>query len=110
MTKKLFVLCALSLMTALAWGQSPIIKVEGGQVQGVPSATSEVTVFRGIPYRRHLREGIIFIPNLTGNGYSSARFTECIYGCGYPDYFTRRYHHSGYRKFRSGYSRSYSEF
>ena len=45
MTKKLFALYALSLMAALAWGQ-----VEGGLVQGVASASSDVTVFRGIPY------------------------------------------------------------
>ena len=36
--------------SALALGQSPAIKVEGGLVQGVSSASSEVTVFRGIPY------------------------------------------------------------
>ena len=40
----------MSLVTALAWGQSPAIRVEGGLVQGVASASSEVTVFRGIPY------------------------------------------------------------
>ena len=39
MTKKLFTLCALSLVAALAWGQSPVVKVEGGQVQGVASAS-----------------------------------------------------------------------
>lgn len=50
MTKKQFLLCALSLMTALAWGQSPVVKVEGGLVQGVASASSDVTVFKGIPY------------------------------------------------------------
>ena len=50
MTKKLFALCALSLMAALAWGQSPVVKVEGGLVQGVASASSDVTVFKGIPY------------------------------------------------------------
>ena len=33
MNKKLFTLCALSLTAALTWGQSPIITVEGGQVQ-----------------------------------------------------------------------------
>ena len=48
--KKLFVICVLSLMTALAWGQSDVVKVECGQVQGVASASSDVTVFRGIPY------------------------------------------------------------
>jgi para-nitrobenzyl esterase len=50
MTKKLFALCAWSLMAALAWGQNPVVKVEGGMVQGVVSASSDVTVFRGIPY------------------------------------------------------------
>ena len=37
-------------MTALVWAQSPTVKVEGGMIQGVPSAASDVTVFRGIPY------------------------------------------------------------
>ena len=57
MTKKPFLLCVLSLLAALAWGQSPVVKVEGGLVQGVASASSDVTgrpvlttVFRGIPY------------------------------------------------------------
>ena len=48
--KKQLTILAVSLMAALAWGQSSIVKVEGGMVQGVPSATSDVTVFRGIPY------------------------------------------------------------
>ena len=47
--KKQLTILAVSLMAALAWGQSSIVKVEGGMVQGVPSATSDVTVFRGIP-------------------------------------------------------------
>ena len=38
------------MVTALAWGQSPVVTVEGGMIQGVPSAASDVTVFRGIPY------------------------------------------------------------
>ena len=38
MTKKLFALCTLSLMAALAWGQSPVVKVEGGLVQGLPAS------------------------------------------------------------------------
>ncbi len=50
MINKLLSLCAMSLISAISWGQSPTIKVEGGLVQGVPSASSEVTVFRGIPY------------------------------------------------------------
>ena len=48
--KKQLALLAGCLMTALAWGQSPTIKVEGGMIQGVSSAASDVTVFRGIPY------------------------------------------------------------
>ena len=48
--KKLSTLLIVSMMAALVWGQEPIVKVEGGYVQGVPSATSNVTVFRGIPY------------------------------------------------------------
>ena len=50
MMKKQIILLTVSLMTAFAWAQSPTIKVEGGMVQGVPSAASGVTVFRGIPY------------------------------------------------------------
>ena len=45
-----FALLSLSMVTALAWGQSPVVTVEGGMIQGVPSAASDVTVFRGIPY------------------------------------------------------------
>ncbi len=38
-------------MTAvLAWGQTPVVKVEGGNIQGIPSAAEGVTVFKGIPY------------------------------------------------------------
>ncbi len=29
---------------------SPILNIEGGQVQGVPTETKDVFVFRGIPY------------------------------------------------------------
>ena len=45
-----FALLSVSLMTALAWGQKPVVQVEGGMIQGVPSSASEVIVFRGIPY------------------------------------------------------------
>ena len=48
--RKQIAILAFCLMTALAWGQSPAVKVEGGMIQGVPSAASGVTVFRGIPY------------------------------------------------------------
>ena len=50
MKKRHFTLLAMSLMTVLAWGQNLTVKVEGGMIQGVPSAASDVTVFRGIPY------------------------------------------------------------
>ena len=50
MTKKQLMSMAVSMTAALAWGQTPVVAVEGGQVQGVASASTEVTVFRGIPY------------------------------------------------------------
>ena len=50
MNKKYFALLIFGLMTTVAWGQAPVVKVDGGLVQGVPSAASGVTVFRGIPY------------------------------------------------------------
>ena len=37
-------------MTAVAWGQGPVVKVEGGSIQGVASMADDVTVFRGVPY------------------------------------------------------------
>ena len=43
-------LCIVCLMAAIAWAQGPVVKVEGGQIQGIPSASSGITVFRGIPY------------------------------------------------------------
>ena len=50
MMKKLLSLFTAFLLTALAWGQSPVVKVEGGRLQGVASASPDVTVFRGVPY------------------------------------------------------------
>ena len=50
MIKKQLLLLSVSMMALLAWGQTPIVKVEGGNIQGVSSASSEVTVFRGVPY------------------------------------------------------------
>ena len=50
MFKKISALLVVSLMVVLAWGQTPIVKVEGGLVQGVPSKSRDVTVFRGVPY------------------------------------------------------------
>ena len=48
--KKQLAILAMSMISILTWGQSPIVKVEGGKVQGVSSASKDVTVFRGIPY------------------------------------------------------------
>ena len=45
-----FALLSMSMVAALAWGQKPVVQVEGGMIQGVPSSASEVIVFRGIPY------------------------------------------------------------
>lgn len=49
-SSKQLALFAVTLMATLAWGQSPVVKVEGGYVQGVSSASDNVTVFRGVPY------------------------------------------------------------
>ena len=48
--KKQLAILAMSMISILTWGQSPIVKVEGGKVQGVSSASKDVTVFKGIPY------------------------------------------------------------
>ena len=50
MNSRRIVLCIVCLMAAIAWGQQPVVKVEGGQIQGIPSASSGITVFKGIPY------------------------------------------------------------
>ena len=51
MKKVLILLSALVLFGCTAKeSSSPILTIEGGQVQGVPSAVKGVTVFRGIPY------------------------------------------------------------
>jgi len=50
MIKRHVTLLTIILMASLAWGQNPVVKVEGGLVQGILSASNEVTVFRGIPY------------------------------------------------------------
>ena len=48
--KRQILTIAMSLMAAFVWGQGPVVSVEGGKLQGVPSAASGVTVFRSIPY------------------------------------------------------------
>lgn len=48
--KKLIALFAMSMMTILVGGQTTVVNVEGGSIQGVHSASNDVTVFRGVPY------------------------------------------------------------
>lgn len=50
MNKRQLALSVIAMVVTFVWGQSPIVKVEGGYVQGVASASSDITVFRGIPY------------------------------------------------------------
>ena len=50
MNKKGFTLLIVIMMVTAVWGQAPVVTVEGGNVQGMPSAAEGVTVFRGIPY------------------------------------------------------------
>ena len=50
MIKKQLALLLTGMITTLAWAQDPVVKVEGGLLQGIPSAASEITVFKGIPY------------------------------------------------------------
>lgn len=40
----------LGLFLGACTAQNPVLTVEGGQIQGVPSEAEGVTVFRGIPY------------------------------------------------------------
>ena len=43
-------IAAVLLALTVCCSKQPVIDIEGGAVQGVPSATSGVTVFKGIPY------------------------------------------------------------
>jgi para-nitrobenzyl esterase len=51
MKNLLIISCAL-LMTILACNrdQNPVLKIEGGQIQGVPTETPGVYIYKGIPY------------------------------------------------------------
>ena len=46
----LLVLLVLAVAACAQKTQSPVLTVEGGQIQGVASEIPGVTVFRGIPY------------------------------------------------------------
>ena len=51
MKKYLILLCTLALAACTAPApKSPVLTIEGGQIQGVPADLPGVTVFRGIPY------------------------------------------------------------
>ena len=51
MKKYLILLCTLALAACTAQApKSPVLTIEGGQIQGVPADLPGVTVFRGIPY------------------------------------------------------------
>ena len=51
MKKTIFIL-SFSLMTIPAWsqGKGPVISIEGGNIQGIETATAGVFVYKGIPY------------------------------------------------------------
>lgn len=49
MKTKQLLLLALSMTVSVAYGQSRVVEVEGGKLQGV-AASNDVTVFRGVPY------------------------------------------------------------
>ena len=48
--KRFLLLCAAILLMAACTEKNPVLTIEGGQIQGVPTATTGVTVYRGIPY------------------------------------------------------------
>ncbi|MBQ6243235.1 MAG: carboxylesterase family protein [Bacteroidales bacterium] len=49
MNRFLLLFCAAGLLAACT-ARTPILEVEGGRVQGVPTETPGVTVYRGIPF------------------------------------------------------------
>ena len=50
MKRILILACALAMAACAQKAQSPVLTVEGGQVQGVAADIAGVTVFRGIPF------------------------------------------------------------
>ena len=50
MKRILILACALALAACAHEKASPVLTIEGGQVQGVAAEIPGVTVFRGIPY------------------------------------------------------------
>ena len=50
--KNLFLIISIisiSILSCIA-GENPVLKIEGGKMQGIPTKTPSVYVFKGIPY------------------------------------------------------------
>jgi len=48
--KRIFLLAAAVLMIAACTDKNPVLTIEGGRIQGVPTGTPGVTVYKGIPF------------------------------------------------------------
>ena len=48
--KRITLLAVTAVVMAACSGKNPVLTVEGGKVQGVPTETPGVTVYKGIPY------------------------------------------------------------
>ncbi|MBR4353514.1 MAG: carboxylesterase family protein [Bacteroidales bacterium] len=48
--RRFLLLCTAVLCLTACTDKNPILTVEGGQIQGVPTGTAGVTVYRGIPF------------------------------------------------------------
>ena len=48
--KRITLLAVTAVVLAACSGKNPVLTVEGGKVQGVPTETPGVTVYKGIPY------------------------------------------------------------
>lgn len=50
--KKLFYVISIILISATSRvaGENPVLKIEGGKIQGIPAKTSGVYIYKGIPY------------------------------------------------------------
>lgn len=51
MKKLFFIICIILIsITSCVAGENPVLKIEGGKVQGIPTKTAGVYIFKGIPY------------------------------------------------------------
>ena len=48
--KRIFLLASAVLMIAACTDKNPVLTIEGGRIQGVPTGTPGVTVYKGIPF------------------------------------------------------------